>query len=511
MSESDLRAHVRRALPWSFVAGALQIILSLVSMVLLVRYLDPAEYGVWALLGALPTTVNLVISFGFIEYVIRFVPGLRGADEVGRVVWPIVFRQMLLAIVVSGILIGSFDLYATRFDLAGYWLPIVVIQVAVVANLGTLYLTSGMNARFMQREVVLRTFPAQVLQILLTVVGIATQQAFLFFVIMASFVASANFIAAAWVFGHRYPIPRWRRLVAGVEQSREEVSYRRISYVNEWGVNFLSTDVARYIVSAFSNNVEVAIYAVATTIVSRLQFFLPIPMLKSITSAIFYSRYEETGNPEELHRMFRFLFDVNSLVSLALLVAFLAGGRDLLKIVFRSTYVDAYFPVLILLGFLILHFMPLGMVVRALKRPEILIYSKAAVVLNIALGIPLVMSYGATGMALATAVSVGVKNMILLLFVCRIIPFRMPWRALSRGGTAALMAVSAGYILEPLLPLVGNLALAGLVYLAGIRLMQPLEPSDHALLLEIAPGPVGRIAPWILGRPRDSARVAPSM
>jgi O-antigen/teichoic acid export membrane protein len=498
---SDLRSQVRRALPWSFTAAALQIALSLVSMVLLVRYLDPAEYGIWALFGALPVTVNLVTSFGWVEFIIRFVPGLRGAEEVGRAVWPIVFRQTVLAVVISGLLVLGFDLYEARFGLAGYWLHLVVIQAAVVANRGTLYLTTAMNARFMQREVVLRTFPAQALQLALTALGIHWREEFLFFVIVAASVAVANLLAAAWVFARRYPSPGLRALAAGVQEDREQVSYRRISFVNEWGVNFLSTDIARFIVSYFSDNVEVAIYAVATTIVSRLQFFLPIPMLKSVTGATFYTRYEQTGDPAELQRMFRFLYDTNSLVSLGLLVVFLAGGRELLALVFRTTYEGAFAPVVILLGFLILHFMPLGMVVRALKRPESLIYSKIAVVLNVALGVPLVIHYGATGMAVATAVSVAFKNMVLLFFVRRLIAFRMPWRALSRGGLAAAIAVGVGRALDPWLPLLADIALAGLVYVAVIRVLRPLEPDDQALLGHVAPGPIGRLVPWILGRP----------
>ncbi|MEB2345947.1 MAG: polysaccharide biosynthesis C-terminal domain-containing protein [Deltaproteobacteria bacterium] len=498
---SELRRNVRRALPWSFTAAALQILLSLVSMVLLVRYLDPKEYGIWALFGALPVTVNLVTSFGWVEFIIRFVPGLDDAGEVGRTVWPIVFRQMILAVAVSGLLVLGFDLYQARFGLEGYWLHLVVIQGAVIANRGTLYLTTAMNARFLQREVVLRTFPAQVLQLAVTALGIYWREDFLFFVILAACVAAGNLAAAAWVFGRQYPAPGLRKLAAGVDEDREQTSYRRLSFVNEWGVNFLSTDIARFIVSYFSDNVQVAIYAVATTIVSRLQFFLPIPMLKSVTGATFYTRYEQTGDPVELQRMFRFLYDTNSLVSLGLLVAFLTGGRELLAFVFHTTYGDAFTPVVILLAFLILHFMPLGMVVRALKRPESLIYSKVAVLLNVALGVPLVIHYGATGMAVATAVSVAFKNMVLLFFVRRLIAFRMPWRALSRGGLAAAAAVLVGRALDPWLPLLAEIALAGLVYVGAIRVLRPLEPADQVLLGEVAPGPIGRLVPWILGRP----------
>jgi O-antigen/teichoic acid export membrane protein len=500
MTAPDLRRKVRRSLPWSVAAGALQLVLSLVSMVLLVRYLEPAEYGVWAMLGALPATINLVISFGYVEFLIRFVPGIDDPGEVGRVVWSVVFRRMLLSIVVSGLLLITFDLYAARFDLSSYWPHMVVIQVAGVFNLGTLYLTAGMNARFMQRDVVLRTFPAQVLQVLLTLTGILAHQTLLFFVVVAAAVSVLNFAAGSWSFRQRYPMPKMRSLVARLHEGDEQTRYRRLSYIDEWGVSFLSTDISRYLVSYFSNNVEVAIYAVATTIVARLQFFLPLMMLLPLASASFYSRFEQTGDPAELRRMFRFLYDVNNVVSLSLLVAFASGGEELLAVVFRSTYAAAFAPVLILLGFLVLNLMPLGMVVKAIKRPEILIYSKAAVLLNIALGVPLVIHYGATGMAVATAISVAAKNGIMFLFLRRIIGLRIPWRALLRSGAAALVAIAVGRGIAPWLPLAADLALALLVYLVGIRMLRPLDPADRTLLGEMLPGSAGRFLPWVLGR-----------
>jgi len=494
-----LRHKVRRSLPWSVAAGGIQIALSLLSMVLLVRYLEPREYGVWSILAALSTMVNLFASFGFAEFIMRFVPAIESASEVARTVWSIIVRRMALAALVSIVLIASFDLYAPRFELTEYRTHFAIFQITVLFGLGLIYLQYAMNARFMQRELVLLAFPVQLALVSLTLLGIRRREQLLYFVVVTTAVTAANFALSAYVFARRYP-PSLGTLVAPVPQTAEQMRYRRLSYVDEFGVNFLSTDIARYLVSYFSNNVEVAIYSVATTIVARLQFFLPGSMLKSLTDATFYSRYEQTRDPADLARMFRLLYGTNTVASFLFVAAFLPFGRELLELVFRDAYAAAYAPVLILLLFLVLHFMPVGLVVKALQRPEVLIYSKAAVVLNVALGIPLASRYGATGMVVATALSVALKNAIMLGFVRREMTLPLPWRATLRSALAAAIAAGVALAAKPWLPLPVGLALTCGVYAAAVRLLQPLDARERALLAAMLPSAARPLLPWVLGR-----------
>jgi O-antigen/teichoic acid export membrane protein len=500
---ASLRHKVRRSLPWSVAAGALQIALSLLSMVLLVRYLEPQEYGVWSILAALSTVVNLFASFGFGEFVIRFVPGIEQASDVARTIWSVVARRMALATLASVVLVATFGFYAARFELTAYGLHFAIYQLVVIFGLGSLYLQYAMNARFMQRELVLRAIPTQMTLIGLTLFGIWRRETLLYFVIVTSAVTVASFALNAYIVGRRYR-PSWAALFGPVPQTPAQVRYRRLSYLDEFGVNFLSTDIARYLVSYFSNNVEVAIYSVATTIVARLQLFLPGWMLKSLTDAAFYSRYEQTGDPADLARMFRLLYGVNTVASFAFVAAFFPFGRELLELVFREAYGAAYAPVLILLLFLVLHFMPVGLVAKALQRPEILIYSKVAVLLNIGLGIPLTIRYGATGMVLATALSVALKNAIMLVLVRRDMKLPLPWRATLRSALAASVAGGIALVAKPWLPppvaLPVGLVVACAVYAVAVRVLQPLDAEDRAILAAMVPAAAHPFLRRVLGR-----------
>jgi O-antigen/teichoic acid export membrane protein len=494
----ELRKKVRRSLPWSVASGALQIALSLVSMVLLVRYLVPSEYGVWAMLAALSTMVNLFASFGFGEFILRFLPSIESRSEVARTIWSIVARRMAMAAFVSAVLIATFSLYAARFEISEYRVHFEIYQLTVVFGLGSLALQYAMNARFMQRELVLLAFPVQTMLVALTLLGIWRRESLLYFVVVTTAVTAANFVLSAYVVARRYPLS-WSAVFGPVPQTAAQVRYRRLSYLDEFGVNFLSTDIARYLVSYFSNNVEVALYSVATTIVARLQFFLPGSMLKSLTDATFYSRFEQTRDPSDLARMFRLLYGANTVASFLFVAAFLPFGRELLEFVFRETYGAAYAPVLILLLFLVLHFMPVGLVAKALQRPEVLVYSKAAVLLNVGLGIPLASRYGATGMVIATALSVALKNAIMLVFVRRDMTLPLPWRATLRSALAAAVAAGVALIAKPWLPLPVGLALACTTYAAAVRLLKPLDASERALLSAMLPASARRLLSWLLG------------
>jgi O-antigen/teichoic acid export membrane protein len=48
---------------------------------------------------------------------------------------------------------------------------------------------------------------------------------------------------------------------------------------------------------------------------------------------------------------------------------------------------------------------PYGLVAQTLRRPQLLIYSKVGVVVNLGLGLPLSYQFGASGMAIAAALS----------------------------------------------------------------------------------------------------------
>jgi O-antigen/teichoic acid export membrane protein len=496
----DLREKVQRALPYSLGIAVLQIGLSLVSILLLVRYLDPREYGVWALLLAAPGIVQLWISFGNHYYISRFIPGRPDLPGVAAEVWSIVIRRLLLAGAVSLALVLSFPLYSARFDLIGYFDHLVVYQAALILNIGNIYLDLALRARFLQKHILAISLAVQCLIVTATVVGIERGEDLLYFVQVVSAAAVVNFASFATAFGATHGPPRIATLLRPPARTAEARSYTRATYLADFGVAFLHTDIDRYLIGFFSSNVHVALYAVAATIYTRLQQLLPRALFRSLLDATFFSRFEQTRDPRELNRMFRFIFKTSALPTFYFLSIFVPLGHEILGFLFRDAYAAAYGAVVIFLACMTFTAMPVDMTLMALKESKILVYAQAPLVLNFALGIPLVIYFGATGMAFATATSVVLKNTIMYIYARRRFTLQIPWGACFRCAAAATVAGLAALSSARMAGLLPAIAAGTVVYALFVRMLKPLDEEERGLLSKMIPDRLGFAIPLLLGR-----------
>ena len=99
---------------------------------------------------------------------------------------------------------------------------------------------------------------------------------------------------------------------------------------------------------------------------------------------------------------------------------------------FREDYGASYLPAVILLAALAAFSMPIGLVAQTLRRPRLLVYSRAAVLLQVAVAVPLVKSHGAIGMAVAVAIGELLKNLLVFFMLRREFAIRYPWASTLR-------------------------------------------------------------------------------
>ncbi|MBW2229521.1 MAG: oligosaccharide flippase family protein, partial [Deltaproteobacteria bacterium] len=297
--DASLKSRVQVAVPWSIASVMSRMLISLLGVILLVRYLAPAEYGIWVLLLAMTGVVKLLVSLGYDHFFARFVPGLRERSDVSMMVWPIFIRLVLRAIIACGFVLAAFPLYSPRFGLEGSFELVLVYQIAIVSAIGSIFIVLAFSARFLQREVLILTVPHQVLMVAATALGIWLELDLLYFVAMSSVLGALNLLVSVAFFRAEFRLPPLRSWFRPRPQSDAERKFRRASYVSEYGVTFLNTEVDRYLIAALSNRVDVAIYALATNIVERLRLVLPTQLFRPLMEATFYRRFEETGDRSE--------------------------------------------------------------------------------------------------------------------------------------------------------------------------------------------------------------------
>ncbi len=493
----EVKAQAKRAIPYSIGISVFNIVVALFGMVFLVRYLEAVEYGVLAILTGLPVIFNLLISFGYDQYILRYIPNISESKLVGDIIWRIVFKRMALAIIFSLLLIATFDIYSERFELTEYYPHLVIFQIVVVFRIGNNLLNISFGVRFLQKQVLLLGVIYQALRISAIIYGVIEKKDLQFFILAFTVAEIIRILLSSILFSKHFGQPRLRKLIQSRDESKEEKSYRNISYLNSLGTSFLGTDIDRYVLGYFSTNVQVAIYAIATKILTHLLYLYPSKMFKSVIEPAFYSKYDNSTNESDLNNMFQFLFNANTMIGFMFISIFYPLGDKLLMLVFEQKYIEQVFwPLLIFLIFIVFYAIPLGLVANAIKKPKILLYSKISVVVNIALGIPSAYYFGAIGMAAATAFSVTLKNAIIYLLSSKYVTIRLPWMSTWKALINALITLGVLYLLDEYLslPVIISLVIGIIIYIVLLKVNPILTPDQKNLLLTLVPNKFGALA-----------------
>jgi len=493
----NIKSKAKKAIPYSIGISMINVLVALFGMVLLVRYLEAFEYGVYALLSAMPIMMNRFFALGYDQYLTRYLPGIDNDQDVSYTVWHIISRRVLLTSCISLLLMLSFDWYSANFGLSDYYQHFFYYQGIVVLFTANDLLRKALLARFSQKVILLNNIITESLRVVIIMYGVHHRLDLLFFIKGLLTVELAGFIMIAIHFNRLYEMRYWFSLLQLRKENREEKSYRWGSYIDKLGGSFLSTDIDRYILAFISTNTQVAIYAISTKILTKILNFYPGRMFQHVIAPALYTTYDRNQLTSDLNRMFKFVYSANNIIGILFLAVFIPLGKDLLILVFHQDYIaDAYWPLTFFLIFLVFNNIPLNFVAQAIKRPRILVISKLTFIFNLAVGIPAAFYFGALGMAIATASSGAIRNMIIFLLINKHTKLVLPW-------VATLKSIFNGIVTILLLVLLDN-SIEGLLLLkvlAGIMIYGALskantvfDQEEHALFISLVPHKLQKFA-----------------
>ncbi|MEM9173608.1 MAG: polysaccharide biosynthesis C-terminal domain-containing protein [Myxococcota bacterium] len=393
----------------------------------------------------------------------------------------------------------GFDGFAAHLSLAGHYFEFTIVQIGMICGVTYRYAEAALHASFEQRGVLMLDLVYNTMLVGGTIVGIALETELAFFCGVFSTAAGLRLSTAIALCVRLVGPPRIFVWMGRHRESREDRRYRRMAYLTELGTAFLGTGFDNYLLAAVSTAPEIALYAVAAKIAKQLEVLLPQRMFRRLSQTAFFTRFDQSGDEDEANAMFRFLFTTNAIVGALFAALFVAHGAWALALVFPDEYAEAFWATLLFLSFLTLSTMPMGVVAQAARRPEILVYSRVTVLLNLALGIPMASQFGATGMAGATAFSVAAKSLLEYIMLRRHLPVRLPWVAVSRClGAAGLSAGAMIASRDWLHPVVSG-AGGALIYLAAIRALGVLDDRERRIVANLAPARLAAPVQRILG------------
>ncbi|MCH2185850.1 hypothetical protein MK280_08255, partial [Myxococcota bacterium] len=487
-SEASAREGVRRGLPYAALSGILQIAFALIGMLLLVRYLPPDDYGIWVLMVGVAGPLMLAASLGYQHAILRFLRSIDRPTDRNAFVWSVWTRRSLAIIALLTVMWVLFPIWAPQFGLSAYSDLFAILLPCYFAIGSGAYLQAALNTAYRQREVFWAFLACQLTFVGGVLVGIRIGLGLVDFAWVYSASTLLQWVIVFVACLHYFGRPHRQVLTEPVRETTERRRYRMTSWWDDLGTMLLSSPVNRLILAALGTTGEVAIYAVASNIVDRLLAWQPMQLFRPIATVSFFSRYEETGRIEDVSRMFRFVYAVNRSVTMLFIVLFVPFGERLLVWVFRPEYAKSYWPAVVLLVGAVLFAAPTGVIAQTLKRPKVLLWSKLAVAINLGLGIPLALGYGAVGMAVAVVLSTLAKNLIIYVLLRLEFDLRFPWSTLLRYSAVTCLGISSALVLQIWMPWFIATCLGALAYVMGLRLFSVMDIEDRQLLVQLAPG-----------------------
>ncbi len=418
--KTELRNYLRRAFGGTFAVYGAGVALAFASQVLLTRLLGAEQYGSYYFVLAWVMALLIVAKFGLDSALLRFVPAYVAREQWGllkgvlrwsasRAAWASLITAGLLATVVAFMPDISPGLAHT------FYLGCVVLPILVYVYLRSALLRS-------LRHVVLALLPEAiiaplVLALLITLYWLLVESELNSVHAMAATLAGLTVSAVIGRFLLSSRLPGQLRQVQAVQDADTWLGSTR-SMMLIGGAHVLLNNTDSIMLGMLKDAHSVGIYAVAAKSAILVSFSLTIA---NTTIAPLIPRFHSTNEHAQLQQALDHSMRLVSVASVAVFLAVLLFGRELLAI-FGPEFVEGYVALVILAA---------GGLVNALAGPSANLLSLtgseryvsrvmlAVTGLNIMLNLMFIPRWGVEGAALATAISMMAWNVVMFVTVRR--------------------------------------------------------------------------------------------
>ena len=491
---SELRQRVSAGLSLTVLNRIMVNAVPALIVLAAVKLVSPIEFGIYNVYLALGGLLGRLTALGWPDAIARYVPRLDTDSDRRRLasfVGEAVLTRFVISLAIAAGLVLAFHPLSQVLKFGGYERAFQLFVVSMVLLTVSDLLTAAVQSLLLQRELFAIGLTAGLLQIgymtvlyvrgsgdLLALVWMELGKNVLFVIMLGLVMVRSVGLSALAGIGSR----------AHRVRDQSMTRYRWFSVANDLGIELLSRRSDFLLLSYLATTVQVAIYAVPSRVARFIEMLIPVSLLKGPLESAFYRAYERDPSPANATRLFQVLVKVNTTVLGFFVAVSLSVGGALFRWIFGTTYAASGTIFTIMLGFLALNHFPVGLVLRAAERMDLILRGKLSYLLNLALAIVLVPRWGAVGMALATMLALSLRTWIVYAAARRVTGITMPWAALAgiavntAASALALVAVRSLWGTSPV-ALAAAAALGAVVY-GGLTLLRSGYNTVELRLLE---------------------------
>jgi len=463
------RDRIRRALLHFLGGRALSSALGVINLIVLIRLLSPADFGLYASLLSIQVVFLAASSFGIESTMERYLPEVRmTAGPAG--VLPFLLRCLALRLVAllscALLLLAGLHLVLPQLGLDGHGTLVSRYAWVIVA-------VALMNSASAALEALLHQRAAQ----LCAIVYALTRSAFIAWGVWhghfdVDTVVTMDLAAALAAFGVavvalspyvRHPVDQARHLTdTSVPWARFRAFASR-NYAGQMLMQFTSSHGLRLLLTSLAGLLETARLGFAMSLSEVIQRYLPATLLMRMIRPVFVSRYLENRDFAQLNAFANLVLKLNMLM-LAPAIGFVLGAGPLLvDLLSGGRYPQTHWLLLGMLGLLLTtsHQVVISILAGTLEENDIQVRAAAYALVALpaaAVLVPAVGAYGAMAGAWVGALTFNTCSAVLLRR--RGFAYRIDWSGLGRLLAAAGPGAAMAFLVVATLPAHGPAVLA---------------------------------------------------
>ncbi len=478
---------------------ALNGAVSLLTLIMLARWMAPEDYGVYIAFLALQISLLAVSSMGIETTAERFLPELRthhaDSELLGFVMAAMAARLGTLLLLMLIIWFAAQPITALirleqYFDIFRIW--IIVVGFTGMFSFAAALLEAMLHQRYAQRCMSIYVL------IKFMLIGLTHQYLHLDIESLVRIELIATGIAAlvgTWALVQHFPAGGLRNGWQMVLENRKRMKYFAIfNYTAQIVFQLFNAQIMKLLVTRLLGVLQAASYGFAYSLVETVQRYLPAVLLLRLIKPVFVNRYVKTRDFGLLNEMARIILKLNLLMLAPIIVFSAMFGSELLAILSNDKYSDAHWVLVGLLTLLIpaSHQLVLSLLAGTLEKNAMQLYAGIASSVAFPCALLFIPEWGPMGAVMASAVSSIVYNLFATNYLRRAgFDYRPDIRGISifvlagiivYGLALGLQSVLAGWIGIAVVLLLGSA-----IYLALVRVMSAFSHEERALLNSILP------------------------
>jgi len=494
---SDLFHLIRKNSFYMLLERSIVPLINFIVTVFIIRRLTIDDYGIYNILLALMSYISLFSSLGLPNIFQRYVPEFHqkgNIPELKKLIERGLLWRFLVTCITMLIFIVFSEYLGKLLNFQNAFKYFLIFSVAIIfyleSSLLSIFLTSIFHHKMYVKSQIIYVLFRSVLLFYLLSIGkqlkgllIAESISYVFLFIL-QFYYYKKFIGVR-ISNKNVKLPIKRLLRFG-----------GYSYFNEIGAEILSVSTDLIIISAFLGPLAVGIYSFANRLMMLISRILPQFMFMSIIRPVFFTKYVQNKDPEQIKKMFNFLMKIIAFVSFPLLMEIIIFGDKLIIYVFDPKYIKSMNVLYVVACFFTLNFFvrPIELVLQSIEKVNVLFYSKLFAIYNLIADFLIVRHFGIIGVAVVTGTAVLGKNIFCYLYAKKYVFLKLGLKSLM---SIAINSIIMGLFLYALRNQVVNLMsfifvtiIGGLIYILASYFNKAFSAQERNILNNILPIPI---------------------